>query len=433
MARTVRDTALETRTARARLAVRGEPYWKQLDGGLALGYRRKKSGGSWLARRWDGERKRYTEHALGSTDDVQDADGAAHLSFSQAQAAARGWFQEEERRALGLSASAGPYTVGDACDDYIAHYVGKGGRSEYATRRVIEIHIRPSLGGVELAKLTTRRIRDWHRGIATAPKMVRTKSTAKERATRAVDHDDMDAVRSRRATANRILTVLKAALNHAWHERHIGSDEAWRAVKPFAAVDAPVIRYLKPAECTRLVNACAEPLRSLVRGALLTGARYSELARLKVVDIDLDARTAAVREAKGGKPRHIVLTDEATALFRSLTHGKDGSALVFARDDGGPWKPAQQTRPLAEACAAAKIVPAIGFHVLRHTHASTLAMAGVPMGVIAAQLGHADTRITEKHYAHLAPSYVADTIRAAFPKLGIVPESNVKELAPKKG
>ena len=52
-------------------------------------------------------------------------------------------------------------------------------------------------------------------------------------------------------------------------------------------------------------------------------------------------------------------------------------------------------------------------------------MGGVPMGVIAAQLGHADTRMTEKHYAHLAPSYVADTIRAHFPKLGIAGDSTV--------
>ena len=92
-----------------------------------------------------------------------------------------------------------------------------------------------------------------------------------------------------------------------------------------------LIRYLKPVECTRLVNACAEPFRSLVRGVLLAGARYSELARLKAADIDLDARTVAVRETKAGKPRHIVLTDEATALFRSLVHGKEGSALVFPR------------------------------------------------------------------------------------------------------
>ena len=47
------------------------------------------------------------------------------------------------------------------------------------------------------------------------------------------------------------------------------------------------------------------------------------------------------------------------------------------------------------------------------------------MGIIAAQLGHADTRMTEKHYAHLAPSYVADTIRAQFAPLGIVEGSHV--------
>ena len=40
---------------------------------------------------------------------------------------------------------------------------------------------------------------------------------------------------------------------------------------------------------------------------------------------------------------------------------------------------------------------------------SALAMKGVPMGVIAAQLGHSNTRMTEKHYAHLAPSYVANS------------------------
>jgi integrase len=77
--------------------------------------------------------------------------------------------------------------------------------------------------------------------------------------------------------------------------------------------------------------------------------------------------------------------------------------------------------------------PAVSFHVLRHTHGSTLAMRGVPMGVIAEQLGHADTRMTEKHYAHLAPSYVADTIRAHFPTLGIGEDSGLVPLRPIPG
>jgi integrase len=55
------------------------------------------------------------------------------------------------------------------------------------------------------------------------------------------------------------------------------------------------------------------------------------------------------------------------------------------------------------------------------------------MGVIAAQLGHADTRMTEKHYAHLAPSYVAQTIRANFLKLEITKDRTVVPLRPVKG
>ena len=59
-------------------------------------------------------------------------------------------------------------------------------------------------------------------------------------------------------------------------------------------------------------------------------------------------------------------------------------------------------------------------------------MKGVPMAVIAAQLGHAGTRMTEKHYAHLSPSYVAETIRANFPNLGIVEKTNVATIAKKR-
>ena len=55
-------------------------------------------------------------------------------------------------------------------------------------------------------------------------------------------------------------------------------------------------------------------------------------------------------------------------------------------------------------------------------------MRGVPMGVIAAQLGHSDTRMTEKHYAHLSPNYVAETVRAALPALGILGSTNVAPL-----
>ena len=185
------------------------------------------------------------------------------------------------------------------------------------------------------------------------------------------------------------------------------------------------MRYLSEAECVRLVNACEPAFRNLVRGAMLTGCRYSELASLCAADFNADAGVLIVRESKAGKPRHVVLTDEGQRLFARLTAGKLGSDPVFVRRDGGVWRKSQQMRPMLDASNRAKIKPAVSFHVLRHTHGSTLAMRGVPMGVIAEQLGHADTRMTEKHYAHLAPSYVADTIRAHFPTLGIAEDSKV--------
>ena len=52
-------------------------------------------------------------------------------------------------------------------------------------------------------------------------------------------------------------------------------------------------------------------------------------------------------------------------------------------------------------------------------------MKGTPMAVIARELGHADTRVTERHYAHLSPSYAQEAVRLNFPKLGIVEKGNV--------
>src|SRR5262249_26972441 len=126
--------------------------------------------------------------------------------------------------------------------------------------------------------------------------------------------------------------------------------------------------------------------------------------------------------------RHVVLTDEALRLFEDVTAGRTGDETMFRRASGKAWKKSDQQRPLSLACKHAKIFPAVTFHMLRHTYGSTLAMRGVPMPVIARQLGHADTRMTEKHYAHLAPSYVAETVRANFPDLGIVGRSKVSAI-----
>ena len=208
--------------------------------------------------------------------------------------------------------------------------------------------------------------------------------------------------------------MLKAALNHAWREGKVPSDDAWRRVAPFREADAARARYLDRDECRRLVNASPGPLRTIVRGALLSGARYSELARMHVADFHHDSGTLLVRTSKAGKVRHIELTAEGLDFFTEIAAGRPGGDLLFHRD-GSAWGKSHQQRPLSEACRAAQVTPAASFHTLRHTYASLMIMDSVPLMVVARNLGHADTRMVEKHYGHLATNYLREAIRAAKP------------------
>src|SRR5262249_54799696 len=118
MARRVHDKALDSREARRRLKIRGKPYYRAIERGLHLGYRRLGDGqaGTWVARHYVGKQS-YEVQKIGVADDVSDADGVAVLSFWQAQEAARKAMVERAHRAHGKH---GPYTVGDAMDDYVA-------------------------------------------------------------------------------------------------------------------------------------------------------------------------------------------------------------------------------------------------------------------------------------------------------------------------
>jgi len=422
MARAARNSSLETRTARIKLQIRRTPYFAKIAKGLGLGYYRGAVAGSWIARFYRGAGG-YETTAIGLADDTINADGVTVFDYWQAQDQARRWGERQRLIAAG-SLRKGAYSVKDAVTDYLAEIKAeKKPAAVQGAKYVFDAWILPDLGEIQVEKLTTDRLNRWRNKLATQPKRVRTKRTATEQASRDTP-DDEDARRARKATANRILTMLKAALNRAFHADRVSSDAPWRKVKPFKRVDEAVVRYLTTAEARRLVNACREDFRKLVLAALLTGCRYAELTRLKCADFNPDSGTLAIRLSKG-KLRHVVLTDEAKAAFETWTSGHASADLVFRRADGEQWGTSHQKRPLDEASACAKITPAVNFHILRHTHGSHLAMNGVPMGVIAAQLGHADTRMTEKHYAHLAPNYIAQTIRANFPVLGIADQRQV--------
>jgi integrase len=427
MARRVLDTTLDTRTARSRLKGRGKPYWRQLEPGLSIGYRKPISGpGKWVVRHHLGGKNDYLTESFATADDFSDPDGVAVLSFWQAQTKARD--QMVSRAHAGAAADA-PRTVEASVNGYI-DFLETHRKSADEARYAAHAYIFPKLGKIKLEELTADQVRKWHIGIAKSPARVRT-AKGKEQKFRTNDEDDPERERRRKSTANRILTILKAALNRSWRDKHVASDRAWRSVEPFRNVESARIRYLSLDEVTRLINAADEDFRKLVRGALESGARYGELCGMLVADFNSDAGTISVPDPKTGKPRHIVLSDDGIEFFDEITAGRASSQPIFLKAGGSRWLPDHQAEPMRETNERAKIDPPINFHGLRHTWASQAVMNGMPLIVVAKNLGHTTTRMVEKHYGHLAPSYLVQAVRVYAPRFAAPAQSHVKKLRSK--
>jgi len=158
-------------------------------------------------------------------------------------------------------------------------------------------------------------------------------------------------------------------------------------------------------EIQKLLAAVEGAFGYLVRGALHTGARYGELASLRVKDFNAATQTVFVAKSKNGKARSIHLTHEGVEFFRGICSGGEGGEILFLREDGRPWGQSHQVRHMVEATRHADLSEAVSFHQLRHTYASHAAMNGMPLMVLAGNLGHSDTRMVEKHYGHMSDEY----------------------------
>jgi site-specific recombinase XerD len=423
MARTHRSTSIETRTSRSKLAT-GKRFWINVGEGIALCYRRTEKGfGTWTARLWLAQQYRFT--TLGEADDYRDADGEIVLSYYQAFDKARVWAAQETRNPIQYK----NLTVKQAAERYMEWY--KIHRKGYRNTRIaVDAHIIPVFGDRSVSELKTREIREWHEQIA--------KNAPRKRGQKSDQKNFYDAVptpdgrRARKASANRMLTILKAILNKAYHDELIQDNLPWKRVKPFENTDEPIIRFLKEDECQRLINVSSSSLRALIKAGLFTGARYGELTHLFVEDVNLDIGKNFIRPSKSGKGRHIPLSAEGRDFFKAQIMGRLSDQHVFMREDGKVWGKDYQHRPLREACKQAGIIPAIGFHELRHTYASLLAQRGADLLTISKLLGHADTRITSRHYAHLCDKTLANTVELLLPAFGHTSEnSNVKKLTKK--
>ncbi|MGY3132302.1 integrase [Bradyrhizobium sp. USDA 4501] len=191
----------------------------------------------------------------------------------------------------------------------------------------------------------------------------------------------------------------------------------------------PEIDYLSPEECELLLSQANGLVRELVLTALRTGMRQGELRGLQWSSLDWLTRTVAVRHSyddrgktlvapKNNRTRHIPLDiDVYTMLYRR----KKDTGYVFRGSEGRPFTNYRMHYAIRKLCKKAGF-RTIGWHTLRHTFASHLAMRGVPLPAIKELMGHS-TITTTMRYAHVAPSTLRTAIEMLNPKTMMATDS----------
>lgn len=212
-------------------------------------------------------------------------------------------------------------------------------------------------------------------------------------------------------TVNNCLTVLRKILAVAteWGLLDKVPMVKWLKVPP------QKFDFLSFEEADRLVAGADPEWRVAVLVALRTGLRLGELVALRWEDVDLVAGRLVVRRAasrdrvgtpKNGRTREIPLGHEVLAALKAHRHLK--GELVFSGKGGSMYRKNMTKHPLWRACRKAGL-RRIGWHVLRHTFASHLAMRGAPIKAVQELLGHATIDMTMR-YAHLSPSVSREVV-----------------------
>jgi len=212
MAGTVKHARLESQSARARLKRGRQPHWQALiEGRVHLGYQcwKGEPAGRWVLRRYIPATGKYRVQTLGRADDAARADGADVLSFEQAKA--KGHAMVASPNGNGNEPIV-RLTVRQAMHRYIDYKHQKGQPVGDLISRS-KVHILPTLGDLVVSDLTAEQLRRWLAAMAAAPAQRRAKGSKPQfRPEPTTDEEH----RQRRASTNRVLTMLKAALNHAY-------------------------------------------------------------------------------------------------------------------------------------------------------------------------------------------------------------------------
>jgi integrase len=214
------------------------------------------------------------------------------------------------------------------------------------------------------------------------------------------------------ATANRDHSLASALFQWAIGVGY-ATENPFRKVPKSSEKGRERSMYLTAEECQALLDASSGVLHHFILLGIYTGLRKHELFSLEWGSVDFSTRRVHVEpnKAKSGKGRYAPMTAEAEALLRRLHRERprmSPHSNVLLTRRGRPlnssalrvrWRRLKQGS--IEGIATDRLARATA-HVLRHTYASHLAQAGLPLPRLALYLGHSSAYVTER-YAHLSP------------------------------
>ncbi|MGA3341226.1 MAG: tyrosine-type recombinase/integrase [Methylocella sp.] len=436
MTRTVRERPLDNRTARDKLRTSGKPYWRAIDIGLHIGYRKGARGGRWVMRRYLGDQD-YVVETIGTADDNQDADDREILTFHQAQKKIRELAKTYRTPEPGGAA----LTVKDAIEAYLQ---GKRGRDQHLrlTRHVLGDEAKKiaadEIASKPLASLTEAALCAWRNRL---PKDLA------------------------QATVRRISTDLRAALNAAAkaHRKDLPADLPI-IIRHGLASEEPTVdsardtQVLPDSDIRRLIDAAREvdakdgwngDLTRLILVLAATGARFSQAVRMTVADVQDNRLIVPVsRKGQGTKAAARIAVrvgGDVIATLQPAIAGRKGSDVLLLRPhweagigrkliEGGraPWQwSSELTGPWARMRELSGLDSSIIPYALRHSSIVRGLRAGLPIRLVAA-LHDTSVEMIEKHYSAFIVDAMDELAAKAIVPLTSPPISHIRPLVPIK-
>jgi integrase len=373
----MRDVPIHRKSERAKLKARREPYWgAPLATNCHLGFRKTETSETWTARYKQNGAREYKR--LGRCTDSFD--------FREAREAAVKWFADKERGIANDDA-----TIETACKAYVTDRrteVSEANAHD-AEKRFERCVYGTSFGKIPLAKIRAANIKAWRNGLVEPP--------------------SSDKRGVSKATANRTLTSLKAALNLAVTSRLVSAAAAveWASVKAFADANRRRDLYLDLTQRRALLKTAEGAVRDLIEAAMLTGARAGELT--SALRNQLDVRTKSLKLTGKTGTRTVPLSAAAFKLFERLAKTKLPMANLLVRDDGKKWNHSDWDDLIRDAAEKAELPKGVCLYTLRHSFITTALQGGLAVSDVSHLVGTSAAMI-QKYYHHLVDSHVRDQL-----------------------